>query len=93
MRVTPVEFAQTAHEAGYTLLPAALGSVFGTESLSYGADQTVGYKNPFDRFLIYPVQSEGRPSGRRIDMGFLLIGSVHSNGHVERLSREQSCGN
>ena len=59
MGVTPAEFAQTAQEAGYTLLPAALSAAFGTEALPYGIEQTAGHKDPFDRLLICQAQSEG----------------------------------
>ena len=59
MGVTPAEFAQMAQEAGYTLLPVALGAILGTEALPYGVEQTTGHKDPFDRLLICQAQSEG----------------------------------
>ena len=58
MDVTPTEFAQTAQEAGYTLLPISLGAICGTETLPYGIGQTAGHKDPFDRLLICHAQSE-----------------------------------
>lgn len=59
MGVTPAEFAQTAQEAGYTLLPISLSAIFKTEALPYGIEQTLGHKDPFDRLLICQAQSEG----------------------------------
>lgn len=59
MDVTPAEFVQTAREAGYMLLPVALGAILGTEALPYGIGQTAGHKDPFDRLLICQAQSEG----------------------------------
>ena len=59
MGVTPAEFAQLAQEAGYTLLPVALGAILGTETLPYGVEQTACHKDPFDRLLICQAQLEG----------------------------------